>query len=144
MKWDCSHGLLGHVWQICLPFGRANRRARGPCASAEPWSPPTIDDETQLDAGTQSYNIHVPDHDNNSATDEHHGYCNHADVSRPNSYDYTAYTDWRQGQNMVFWYFGQEFGLFVGIHGTVEVDPCVVHDSHPVWLLFFFFSGAKG
>lgn len=45
-----------------------------------------IDDETQLDA--QSYNMHVPDHDNNSATDERHGYCNHADVSRPYSYDY--------------------------------------------------------
>lgn len=39
-----------------------------------------IDGETRLDAGTQSYNIHVPDHDNNSATEEHHGYCNHANV----------------------------------------------------------------
>lgn len=45
----------------------------GPCASALLLSldllPPPIDDETQLDAGTQSHNIHVPDHDNNSATD---------------------------------------------------------------------------
>lgn len=57
-------------------------KKKEPCASAEARSLP-VDDETQLDAGTQSFNIHVPGHDNNSATDEHHGYCNHAGVCRP-------------------------------------------------------------
>lgn len=97
-----------------------------PCASAEPWSLP-IDDETPLDAETQSYNIHVPGRDNNSATDEHHGYCNHADVGRPNSYDYNAYSDWRHGQNMVFWLWFLA-SLLVSI-SLIKIDPRVAHDS---------------
>lgn len=78
------HGLLGHVWQLGLAIGSVSGGAMRLC---EPWSLP-IDDETRLDAGAKSYNIHVPGHDNYSASDEHHGNCNHVDVGRPNSYDY--------------------------------------------------------
>lgn len=49
---------------VCHWECRDKRRGHAPLLSLHQLP---IDDETQLDAGTQSYNIHVPDHDNNSA-----------------------------------------------------------------------------
>lgn len=44
----------------------------------------------------------------------------HADVSRPNNYDYYVYSrDWGHRQNMVF---GFDFGFIVGIHRTAKVE----------------------
>lgn len=36
------------------------------------------------------------------------------------------------GATGIIWYFGLEFGFFVGIHGITKLDPCADHDSHPV------------
>lgn len=93
------HGLLGHVWQLGLAIGSVSEGAMRLC---EPWSLP-IDDETRLDAGAKSYNIHVPGHDNYSATDEHHGHCNHDAVGRPNSYDYYSNHRFHRPEMALIW-----------------------------------------
>lgn len=102
--------------------------------SAEPGSFP-IDDETQLDAGTLSYNIHVPDHDNNRATADHHGWCYYAGVSRPNSYDYVLLLTTMDTGKM--WPFAFDFRFIVGIHIIVKV--VLISVSSPC----LFLAGAK-
>lgn len=78
--------------------------------------------------------MHVPGPDNNSATDEHHGHCNHADVGRPNSYDYYC-NSWFHRPNMAF---------ILGIYGILKVGTCAGY-STILTVFFFFKSGsAKG
>lgn len=64
-----------------------------PCACTH--LPIYDDDDVHLGCWSSVYNIHVPGHYNNSITDER-GYYIHADVSRPNGYDYTAHRNVRQ------------------------------------------------
>lgn len=122
MQWACLYGLLGHVWQLGC-------EEKGPCVSAQPWSLP-VDDETQLDDGAQSYNIHLPGHDNNSPPDEH-GYYNHVDVSRPEGFDYTAYTKGTQTECTILAL------ILVSILGTLRTDIWLMCISQcPVGLFF--------